>query len=505
MRCSRCGSLNSADAAFCGECGVAIRGQNGVAPPTPAAIIQPRQSSLSDSDSTRYLCAAVHLDSVLAERLIREILDEEYKASPPSPDVDLVPVLRNALSARQRHLVRDVAISILFFVFLGLAFAYSLPGALIGLVFIWLVILAERLVATYGVLARDFGPGHSASTLPSRPASLRAERRLSHIAASAGGNVTVYGSYMPFVGSGVPLDAWSFALDIERAAEGRQVESFTTQEIHDFVLAQLRSLEVARVIIDDRVFVDGRDLRGDGRFLAHELAPPASHVDPSLVRALLAEPEERARPYLCLRVSGWRGQLVLSTFLRFVVTGNNLFVELSHSLLTPILAEYQDVDRLLPEPSFGQLLRIAGRCLIRVPAGVVIALGSVPRAMLAPLSRQVQQARQRREITSALRFNYGATSSPREMVSDPRYHRYFQQLDKELYSKVVEKRLLQAITTFLDAMGVDTGELVERQTTILNQGVYVTGGTVTAESIAAGAGAKAKSAVAKVRTAAERG
>src|SRR6476660_7599363 len=136
MRCSRCGSLNSADAAFCGECGVAIRGQNGVAPPTPAALIQPRQSSLSDSDSTRYLCAAVHLDSVLAERLIREILDEEYKASPPSPDVDLVPVLRNALSARQRHLVRDVAISILFFVFLGLAFAYSLPGALIGLVFI---------------------------------------------------------------------------------------------------------------------------------------------------------------------------------------------------------------------------------------------------------------------------------------------------------------------------------------------------------------------------------
>ena len=188
MRCSRCGSLNSADAAFCGECGVAIRGQNGVAPPTPAAIIQPRQSSLSDSDSTRYLCAAVHLDSVLAERLIREILDEEYKASPPSPDVDLVPVLRNALSARQRHLVRDVAISFLFFVFLGLAFAYSLPGALIDCIH-----LARHLAGKAGCYLRCLGltgPGHSARRCAVATSEFRAERRLSHIAQTPGVAVT---------------------------------------------------------------------------------------------------------------------------------------------------------------------------------------------------------------------------------------------------------------------------------------------------------------------------
>ncbi len=394
--------------------------------------------------------------------------------------------------------------TILFFVFVGFFLAQSWLGALVFLIVMALVILAERLVATYGVLARDFGPGRSASTLPSPVASPRAERRLSQVAARADGNVTIYGSFSPFVGNGVPLDAWSFALDTKRAAEGREVESFSSDEIHDYVLAHLRQIEIAHVTVHDRVFVDGRDLRGDGRFLPHELAPPVSHVDPSLVRALLAEPEERARPYLCLRVSGWRGQLVLTTFLRFVVTRNNLFVELSHSLLTPILAVYQDVDRLLPAPTFGQLLRMAGRSIVHIPVGVFTALRSVYLAMLAPLSRSLRQARQRREITSALRFNYGATTSPRELVSDPRYQRYFQQLDKELYAKVVEKRLLQAITTFLEAKGVDTSELVERQTTILNQGVYVTGGTVTAESIAAGTGARAKAAMTKVRTATER-
>ena len=253
MRCPRCGSLNPNGAAFCGACGVPMRGQDGVALPAPATVGQPRRPSLFDSDSTRYLCAAVHLDSVLAERLIRDIVDEEYKASPPSPDVDLVPVLRNALSARRRHLLRDLALTILFFVFVGFFIAQSWLVALVILMIMALVILAERLVATYGVLARDFSPGHSASTLPSPVASPRAERRLSQVAARADGNVTVYGSFSPFVGNGVPLDAWSFALDTTRAAEGREVESFSNDEIHDYVLAHLRQIGIAHVTIDDRV------------------------------------------------------------------------------------------------------------------------------------------------------------------------------------------------------------------------------------------------------------
>lgn len=176
-----------------------------------------------------------------------------------------------------------------------------------------------------------------------------------------------------------------------------------------------------------------------------------------------------------------------------MVTGNNLFVELSHSLLTPVLDVYQEVDRLLPQPTLRQLSRIVGRCLRQLPMALVRAPLALGRAAVSPLSRQLRQARQRREISSALRFNYGATSSPREWAADPLYQRYFQQLDKDLYAKVVEKRILQAIIEFLEEKGIDTSELIERQTTILNQGVYVTGGTVNAQNIAAGTGAKAKS------------
>jgi hypothetical protein len=196
-------------------------------------------------------------------------------------------------------------------------------------------------------------------------------------------------------------------------------------------------------------------------------------------------------------VAGWRGQLVLSTFVRFVVTPQHLFVEASHSLLTPVKDEYQEVDRLLPQPTFAQAIRLGWRSLLRLPARLILAPAAITRAASKPITRGLRKARQRREILSALRFNYGASASPREWASDTRYQRYFQQLDKDLYAKVVEKTLLQSIVLFLDAKGIDTGELVERQTTILNNGVYVTGGaSLTAESVAAGTGAQAKSGLA---------
>jgi hypothetical protein len=45
--------------------------------------------SMSPSDATRYLCAAVQLNSKLAGQVVRDILDD-YKAPPWSPDVGFV-------------------------------------------------------------------------------------------------------------------------------------------------------------------------------------------------------------------------------------------------------------------------------------------------------------------------------------------------------------------------------------------------------------------------------
>lgn len=496
VQCSTCGEFNADDAVYCGSCGAAIRARENVGTTSRHAFDGTSRNHAGASDATRYLCAAVELDSVLAERVIREIVDEEFKAPPSSPGVDLIRVLQHALAARGRQLVRDVTLTLLLFVllvFIAVGLGVILT-VIIGWVLAWLVVSVEQLVTTYGVVARELTPGGTGAA-PPPPAGSWAARRLEQLARRSGGNVTVAGAYNPFVGSGIPLEdeAWSFTIDIERAAEGHEAQPFTVHEIHDYVFDRLTRVGLAGVSLTEQVFVDGRDLRGDGRFLPNELAPPVPHVDVTLVRALTAAPEDHARTYMCLQVTGWRGQLVLSTFLRFVVTGKSLFIELSHSLLTPVLERYQEVDHLLPQPTLRQFLRITRQSFTHAPIGLFRAPFAVTRAIFAPLRRSRHRSRQRREISTALRFNYGPMMSPREVVSDPRYQRYFQQLDKALYSKIVEKRLLEAIVSFLDEKGIDTHELIERQTTILNNGVYIAGrATVNAQSIAGGPAARAR-------------
>ena len=58
--------------------------------------------------------------------------------------------------------------------------------------------------------------------------------------------------------------------------------------------------------------------------------------------------------------------------------------------------------------------------------------------------------------------------------------------------KIIQKIIFRSMVDFLDDHGVDTHELAERQTTIQNNGVLVTGSaTVSATNIAAGPKAKA--------------
>lgn len=492
--CHSCGATNRVRATYCGTCGV----------PLPATEHDP--ATMPPSDATRYLCAAVQLNSKLAGQVVRDILDEEFKAPPSSPDVDLVPVILHAIAAQKRQFIRDLLLTLLLFGAVWSLYTGRPLVFVVALALCWVVVVGETLVATYGVVAHDLHPARFRPNGLPRPSDPAARRRLERVTEAARGNVSVYSAYRPFVGSGLPVDAWSMVLDTDQAAAGEEVRSFTALEVHDFVRDQLRDLRTGDVTITDRVFVDGRDIREDGRFLPDQLAAPVAAVDRALLRSLTIEPEDRARPYLCIQTSGWQGQLVLSTFLRFVVTPHDLFVEVSHCLLTPVQEEFQEVDRLLPQPTAGQAFRIGGRALRRTPGHLLRAPIATAAHLMGTVTAEVQRGRQKRQILTALRFDYGAPTSPRETVSDQQYQRYFQKLDHALYTKVIDKRLFQSLNEFLESKGIDTAELTQRRTTIQNNGVWVAGGgSVTAGSIAAGSGARATSVISKVANAARQG
>ncbi|HSM84341.1 MAG TPA: hypothetical protein VLS96_21810, partial [Nodosilinea sp.] len=108
-------------------------------------------------------------------------------------------------------------------------------------------------------------------------------------------------------------------------------------------------------------------------------------------------------------------------------------------------------------------------------------------------SRQKNKERKEKEkeIESNYAFNYGAATSLRERVSHTnKYHRYFQSLDKEMYLKSIEGRIVDGLSKFLDSKNIDTSDLKETKSTILNHGVMVSGGSIQAQNLTVGEQAK---------------
>lgn len=107
------------------------------------------------------------------------------------------------------------------------------------------------------------------------------------------------------------------------------------------------------------------------------------------------------------------------------------------------------------------------------------------------LGKRGARRQRRREIRHDPLYNYGALQSIRELGAANKWRVYFQKLDREMHSKVLQQQLLDVMVRFLDAHNVDTSQIKDRGSHILNNGVIVSGGTISAESLAVGEGAQA--------------
>jgi hypothetical protein len=105
-------------------------------------------------DTTRYLCAAAHLDENFADEAIREYLVEPTRAVVPSPGVYAPAVLAEAVAARARRKLRDGALLALALVALACMSWFLLWG--------WVLVALVVLIATHpgdlSQLVRKLGP-----------------------------------------------------------------------------------------------------------------------------------------------------------------------------------------------------------------------------------------------------------------------------------------------------------------------------------------------------------
>lgn len=446
-------------------------------------------------DMTRYLSAAVTFDSDLAKNVIENILEEPYRAIAVTPGVNLVTVLKYALAANRRRIIRDTLLLIYLFIMI-ITIVVGFITIPLFLFISWMTILSELYIRFYGQASQPLRPGkfHDAAPPSAGSDSYRGQQLARVDRAHSTGNATFYSAFSPFVGYGQITSSWSFVVDVTSPRRNATPRPFTVRQLYDHVEAGLADLDLPGMEFSERLFVNGYDIHGDPRFLPSQDGPPAVSVSQDMLTHLIANPEERARPYLAISVAGWHGDLVTTTFIRFLLSRTDLFVEAARTAVAPLRAEFKAVDEMEQGPAEGEFRALLGQSF-KQTIPLVFRSGS---AVLYELRRGGRREKKKRRHDR--RPDYGALISAREAAADTNWQRYFQVFDNARYSKVVEQRIFRSLVEFLEAHDIDTSRLVSRAEVLINNGVQISGNaTVQAEQIAGGPGANATGWTARMR------
>jgi hypothetical protein len=417
---------------------------------------------------TRLLAIAAYVDKGFRDQALAMEADP-YRAEAPAFGIDLPLILSHCRKARHWENVCFIAAGILV-VAAVLAPSMIFLCWLLGAALIFVGLHNEYVVLTGELGPKSFKPAAAPD-------------------ASARPNVVVYGAFSPFVGSGQDLGGWSFAVNLEHGKTDFSTEEpkpFDVEALYETLRRGFERLALPRLTIEDRLYVDGCSIRDDAAFLPGMLHRPVTEVERGVVDHYRTRPGRAARHYLCLEVTDWNGELVLSTFLRLQKTDSKLFIETSNFLLPPLKETYYSVDKRSAQPALQRLMGWAVKSVFMFPV-LVIAL---PAAIGVAISRATEPGKRRREVEQDPRYNYGAKQSIRELGTSNNWRIYFQKLDKEMHAKIIQQQLLDVFVDFLDDHGIDTSEIKNRGTHILNNGVIVSGGSVSAQGLAVGAGAQ---------------
>lgn len=458
------------------------------------------------TESTRYLCAAVQMDEVFCDRVLEEIFEEDYTAIGICHGVDLPTVLKSCLAAKERRRQRDTPLAILAFtgfIFLFLFFPLFLPLFLIVYGIAWRIVFLDKRKTRYEIIGKHLLKGNFNPDFFNFMLDAKTERKLEEIAETQDANVIIYSGFSPFVGAGLNVGGWSFAIDTSEGRKGMgSVEKpapFKVSELYDYVANSVKGLDLENLSIEDNLYVNGEEVRDRKEFLKDPFMRPITRLEDSFVKSFVENPTHFARHYRCIRVADWKGELVLSIFLRFSKSEQNLFVEANYYLLTPLNKYYRQFDQINPEPSSEDIRKMALETMITTIIFGMGSLASVFQRFSDAQKRKKQRKKKIKEIKYNYAFNYGATTSLRERVSyDNKYNRYFQKLDKEMYLKSIERKIVDGLSKFLDSKNIDTSDFKQTTSTILNHGVMVSGGSVQTQNLTVGE--QAKSIISNIST-----
>jgi hypothetical protein len=474
-------------------------------------------------DVTRYLAAAAYLDEDFRDDVIFQTLHQKHRFIAPSYGVNIGCVVRHCIGSRRLSRRRDLILSALIFfgvwalhlplvvalaVFAGgvlvaiglasprlhklrwkvllsivayvafLAFALH-PLSLLSALAALFVVSADMYERRYRVVARHMNSRNFDADAPAygreRPSQRAAdEKRIAHLHGHQDGNVVVYSGFAPFIGSGVKLKRWSFAVNVDQSRSAHRIE---TRDVYAHVEEAMKNFELEGSTVVDRFFVSGKHVGLDPDLFFHPREQndrfPRLRYTIDDIAALEEKPTELVRRYADIKVASWQSELVLSTFVRFTQTSRYLFVEVSYVVLPPLKSSYYAINSYRTHPTLHELLHLVARSATRTPLLWLTAPLRVAKWMARPITVARREQQVRHAIEENLRFDYGAIGSVRDSGSDHEYAKYFQKMDIERFQKIMDRHLLTTISEFLEEKGVDTRELEQRMQFIINQGLWV--------------------------------
>ena len=468
-------------------------------PGPEAAPDQGPRARPAQPEMTRYLCTAPHLDDRYARRVVDEVVMDPHRAVVPSLGIDMASVLAHCFAARRRQNVRDGLIAAILISILPVILDYRrLTGLRIIVILValaGLIAFAERWVSRYLITRQLTGARFDRDDRPWLTAAEHAQ--VAAALAAEQGDISVYGTYSPFVGSGVSRGGWSFAINLARGKEapGGRVRleplSFEIEEFYQEIERDMAAIGLADLTIENRLLVDGQHIRDDARFLPDPEGRPVAGISAERLADLTREPELANRAYQCIRLQTWEGDLVLSVFVNFTRRGTALLAEVQHFLLAPLQPEYRQADRLASWP-FSKKLRTELRSVPTAIAGTVIrAPFRISRLLLRTGLGWHTERAALRQIRTDPEYNFGAMTSVRELAQARHYRTYFQQVDRDLSTKFIDRQVLDTIVDFLESHNIDTSQFQDQRSMILNNGLLVSGGEFKAGSVAVGERARA--------------
>ena len=442
-----------------------------------------------DREATRYLSAATQVDIGYASFVVEKVIYEPFRALAPTFGVNVPVVAKWAIKALHTRARRDAVLSMMLLVFVlvsVLTFQWLLMLILLPILLLaaWLTVSWEhwkRHNTVTGKMLRDrFNPGEAPE-----PRQEAHRQRLQEVEKRRDGNLVVFSGHSAFIGSGKRLYFQKILLDVSRGTENKdgsrkKPKPFDSQDLHTalveaFDIENGLGKKLNNLKVYERLFVNGLNIQDSELFKrADSLHSPPTSVDKKFLAEAAKHPTPEARTYVCVDMTGWKGQLVVTLFVRAVHTGDSLYIEWTFRVLPPLKKPFLLIDDLY------ELSR-------RRQVGMSLRFGlqdTVPALLSSPLSAVSSYRRPytaiRRELRQADRikrgfvFDYGAQRSIREQACGRQRQHYFLARDEHMYVLLAQQKLTQAVGDFLSEHDVALVEFESQTKNIFNQTLNVT-------------------------------